>query len=269
MKYSVLFSCTSHIGKRRSSNQDNFICNGKYMDPKGEPITFPISGTISDAPALFGVFDGMGGEECGEVASLIASRCASEASVSEKPLEALLDYCGDANGKICAYAEENDITAMGTTAALLAFTKNEIALCNIGDSKIFRLADNELKQISVDHYAVAVFGQKPPLSQNLGIPPSEMIIEPYLARGRYNDGDVYLLCSDGLTDMVPVEDITRIILKGEFDEIIENLLNAALENGGKDNITIILCKVQRRKRNIFSRLFRADTREEGEWKDEH
>lgn len=260
MKYSIIFSCVSHIGKCRSTNQDNFICNGKYMDLNGEPIIFPVSGTISNFPTLFGVFDGMGGEERGEVASLIASRCASEVSISKKPLESLLNYCRDTNEKICAYAAENSISAMGTTAALLAFADSEIALCNIGDSKIFRLADNKLEQISVDHYAVTAFGLKPPLSQNLGIPPSEMIIEPYLARGRYNDGDVYLLCSDGLTDMVSAEDITQIILKNEFNEIIDNLLNAALENGGKDNVTIMLCKV-RREKNFFSRLFRSHTRE--------
>ena len=67
---------------------------------------------------------------------------------------------------------------MGTTAAILVFGKREIGLCNIGDSKIFRFAQNRLEQISVDHYAVGVYGRKPPLSQNLGIPEKELLIDP-------------------------------------------------------------------------------------------
>ena len=72
---------------------------------------------------------------------------------------------------------------MGTTAAILAFTGNGVTLCNIGDSKIFRFCDGELEQISKDHVTVAAYGVKPPLSQNLGISPTELIIDPYLAQG--------------------------------------------------------------------------------------
>lgn len=257
MNYKIHYYCWSHIGKCRTVNQDNFICAGKYMDGDDELFAFPLVGHLTHGhPTLMGVFDGMGGEECGEVASLLAAQCALEVSVGEKPIEVLLKFCKDANERICKYASENEIVAMGTTAALLAFTNNEIALCNIGDSKIFRFADKKMEQISVDHYAIAVHGMKPPLSQNLGIPVSEMIIAPHVARGQYNDGDVYLLCSDGLTDMVTVETITQILIETEFDKAIKKLLDVALENGGKDNITIILCKVEQEKRGLFSKIFR-------------
>lgn len=265
MNYKIHYCCWSHVGKCRTMNQDNFICAGKFMDGNDESPTFPLTGYLTRGhPTLIGVFDGMGGEECGEVASLLAAQCASEVSIGEKPIEVLLKFCKDANERICEYASANEIVAMGTTAALLAFTNNEIALCNIGDSKIFRFADKKLKQISVDHYAVAVHGLKPPLSQNLGIPASEMIIDPYIARGQYNDGDVYLLCSDGLTDMVKSEDITQILVETEFDDAVNKLLDTALENGGKDNITIILCKVEREKRCLFSRIFRQKNKCKGE-----
>lgn len=265
MNYKIHYCCWSHVGKCRSMNQDNFICSGKFMDGNDESLTFPLTGYLTRGyPALVGVFDGMGGEECGEVASVLAAQCASEVSIGEKPIEVLLKFCKDANERICEYASENEIVAMGTTAALLAFSNNEITLCNIGDSKIFRFADKKLEQISVDHYAVAVHGLKPPLSQNLGIPASEMIIDPYVARGQYNDGDVYLLCSDGLTDMVTSEDITQILVETEFDEAVNKLLDTALENGGKDNITIILCKVEREKRCLFSRIFRQKNKRKGE-----
>lgn len=256
MSYKIHYSCINHVGKRRSTNQDNFVCDGKYIDAYDEHFTFPLTGTLySTHPSILGVFDGMGGEECGEIASFIAAKCAAETSLSENPLDCLLAFCRNANEKICDYAADNNVLAMGTTAALLVFDKTEIALCNIGDSKIFRFADKKLKQISTDHYAIATHGIKPPLSQNLGIPSSEMVIEPYIARGWYNDGDLYLICSDGLTDMVAPETISKILLKTDFEKCTNRLQEIALENGGKDNITIILCKLEHEKWSLYKKLF--------------
>lgn len=256
MRHKIHYYCSSHVGKCRSTNQDNFICGGKYMGIDDDSFPFPLTGTlISDQPSIIGVFDGMGGEECGEIASFIAAKCAAETTIGEKSVDSLIEYCKNTNEKICDYAKENDILAMGTTAALLVFANSEIALCNIGDSKIFHFSDKKLEQISKDHYSVAAYGLKPPLSQNLGIPASEMIIEPYVARGQYNDGDLYLICSDGLTDMVTVEEITKILFEMEYGRCVNILQEIALEKGGKDNITIILCKVEREKRSLFSRLF--------------
>lgn len=264
MNYTVHYSCLSHAGKCRHMNQDNFICNGVFMDDRTGKLTFPLTGRLTRGhPALVGVFDGMGGEECGEIASLLAAQYAAEVFVGERPLEALLKFCKDANERICGYATEHQISKMGTTAALLAFTNSKITLCNIGDSKIFRFAEKKLEQISVDHCAASAYGTKPPLFQYLGIPPSELAIEPYVARGQYNDGDVYLLCSDGLTDMVITETITQILIKTEFDEAANKLLDKALENGGKDNITIILCKVMREKHSLLGRMLQL-RKEKGE-----
>ena len=109
----------------------------------------------------------------------------------------------------------------------------------------------------MDHIAVAAFGVKPPLSQNLGIPSDELVIDPYLARGTYHDGDIYLICSDGLTDMVTTEEISEVLTTGCIQKGIETLLGNALENGGKDNVTIILLEVQRKK-NRISNFFRKN-----------
>lgn len=258
LDYKIHYYCWSHVGKCRSMNQDNFICAGKFMDGNDESLTFPLAGYLTCGhPTLIGIFDGMGGEDCGEVASLLAAESALGVSIGEKPAEDLLKFCKDANERICQYATENGLSAMGTTAALLAFTDSEITLCNIGDSKIFRFANKKLEQISVDHYAVAAYGRKPPLSQNLGIPPSEMVIVPHVAKGYYNNGDIYLLCSDGLTDMVTTADITKILVETDLDEAANKLIDASLENGGKDNITIILCKIEREKGCLLSRILRS------------
>ncbi len=226
------------------------------MEEGKEPVIFPLSGCQScGGNAVAGVFDGMGGEECGETAAWIAARRAVGISAERDPLKELEDFCRDANDQICVWAEKHGIRSMGTTAAVLVFGRREIGLCNIGDSKIFRFSQNRLEQISVDHYAVGIYGRKPPLSQNLGIPEKELLIDPYLAVGSYSGGDIYLLCSDGLTDMVEREEIASTLSDTPFEEAAERLLNRALENGGKDNITILLCRIERERKSLFERLF--------------
>lgn len=254
MQYKIHYSYTSHIGNIRSVNQDNFICDGHYMEATKSNITFPLCGIKSSKDnSIFGVFDGMGGEECGEIASYIAAKTASTIEIGKEAITDLSQFCHKANANICDYATLHEVSAMGTTAAILTFTKKEVVLCNIGDSKIFRLNDCTLEQISKDHVAVSAFGVKPPLSQNLGIPPNELVIDPYLARGAYNDGDVYLLCSDGLTDMVSVAEITEVLISKPIEEAVTLLLDKALANGGKDNITMILCEIERRSVCFFKK----------------
>ena len=254
MRYSILYSCISHTGRIRRINQDNFICGGRYMKPDDGDIRFPLCGMESSKSAsVFGIFDGMGGEERGEVASYIAAKDAAVLEIGKDTVAALSRFCQRANADICDYANENEISSMGTTAAMLAFTGSGITLCNIGDSRIFRFCDGVLEQISRDHVAVAAFGVKPPLSQNLGIPPTELIIEPYLAQGVYNDGDIYLICSDGLTDMVTTEEIAGILTSKPVEEACTGLLEKALSHGGRDNITIILCRVERESGWLFKR----------------
>ena len=147
---------------------------------------------------------------------------------------------------------------MGTTAAMLLFSKKDITLCNIGDSKVFSFSEGELEQISKDHVVISAFGTKPPLSQSLGIPPNELLIEPYLAQGRYKNGDIYLICSDGLTDMVMLDEIRGILVNYSIQEASSALVSKALENGGRDNITIILLGVKQKK-NKFLKNFNKGT----------
>ena len=245
MNYNVFYYCCTHIGKIRRINQDNYICAGKYCANGGKTVQYSVQGVLhSDSPSIVGVFDGMGGEERGEMASMIAAKCASEVFIGNDPQKDLSEFCSTANAQICKFAIDNDISSMGTTAAVLAFARREIVLCNIGDSKVFRFCEGELKQISTDHYSVAVFGQKPALSQYLGAPPDEMNIEPYITAEDYRDGDIYLICSDGLTDMVSAAEIRKILMETQGEETAISLLNAALENGGRDNITIILCRIE-------------------------
>ena len=120
MPYQIIYSCASHIGSVRSVNQDNFICDGHYLEMERDNIEFPLQGYVkSNKPSVFGIFDGMGGEECGEVASYIASVEASVMSKTRNPVSDLLEYCRITNQKICEYTKANHLSAMGTTAAML------------------------------------------------------------------------------------------------------------------------------------------------------
>jgi len=241
-------------GRVRTNNEDNFYFNGSYLKQENVGLAKAVHKKISGKnDSVFCVFDGMGGEECGEIASYIASKTASTIEIGKEATADLSQFCHKANAEICDYATLHEVSAMGTTAAMLVFAEKEVVLCNIGDSKIFRLCDGTLEQISKDHVAVSAFGVKPPLSQNLGIPPNELVIDPYLARGAYNDGDVYLICSDGLTDMVSVAEITEVLISKPIEEAITLLLDKALANGGKDNTTIILIKIERQSGWFFKR----------------
>ena len=254
--YRINYYGITHTGKLRPINQDNYICIKilHLLDSSDDGDI--IHGIASiDCPLLFAVFDGLGGEECGEQASFIAAQEALKIDFTDNVIDGLKDYCLAANEKICCYAKANHIGSMGTTVAMLAFAPKEIVLCNIGDSKVFRFSDSKLEQISHDHVTVSPFGVKPPLSQNLGIPKQIFEIKPYFSRGEYCENDIYLICSDGLTDMVSLEEIEQAIKETDYDDLAAVLLDKSLSSGGKDNITIIVCKVEKEK-SAFANLFR-------------
>lgn len=248
MKYNISYACISHIGKRRRMNQDNFLCAGIYAAPgQTQPFHFPLTGKVSsDQPVLFGVFDGMGGEARGEMAAYLAAKAAAAQNAGGSPQQVLENVCQTANRDICRYVEEHDLGTCGTTAAMLLPGRNGVNLCNIGDSKIFHCADGRLKQLSEDHLSIAPYGEKAPLSQYLGIPPEEIILCPYYTALPYTLAEKYLLCSDGLTDMVQLEDITRILTNFSVEQAAQLLLQRALDNGGKDNVTLIVFQTEKR-----------------------
>lgn len=262
MEYEISYSCVSNIGLRRRMNQDNFICGGVHrQNEAGTEPTYPITGTVSSTQnALFGVFDGMGGEARGEMASLLAAKRAANTDLNKPAADALSEICTAANQDICDFSKQYCLSACGTTAAMLMFGPEGVTACNIGDSKIFRLTDGTLQQISRDHLSIAPYGCKPPLSQYLGIPPDEMYISPYITAQEYRAADSYLICSDGLSDMVEPEKIYEILLSNEAGAASRKLLELALAGGGKDNITLIAFKLHT-KRNGFSgfvnRLFKG------------
>ena len=241
MSRTIQYFYVSHVGRVRRTNQDNFLVCGETMRWENRGTDSIRKGNVSPAEhPVFAVFDGMGGEERGEMAAAIAAQTLKDADLTQDPAQGMLDACFAANENICRFARENEVCSMGTTAAMLQFSQDNACLCNIGDSKIFALSGGRFVQLSQDHLGVAVYGRKAPLSQNLGISPEELIIEPFVACGNYFPEDVFLICSDGLTDMVSSQRIQQILTEQPGDLAAQLLLQEALQNGGKDNITFVL-----------------------------
>ena len=264
MSWNIRYVCLSHTGRIRKNNEDNFICLSRYMEYDNKGTEAPVEGRfLPDSPRLLGVFDGMGGEELGEMASFLAAETAAGTSFEGDPEEALVGFCRYANRRICQYADRNNISSMGTTAAVLLFRPDGVRVCNVGDSRIYLDSGKKLIQLSEDHVIPMEGRKKPPLSQNLGIPEDELLIEPYIAFRKYRSGDVYLVCSDGLTDMVPEEEIGRILRTGSLTDAAAALRDRALENGGRDNVTVLLCRIEKKKGALLTflgRLFGSGAR---------
>jgi protein phosphatase len=246
------YAVVCHKGKVRSDNQDNFWCAGRYLESENDGLAAPIVGTAKcgDRP-VFGVFDGLGGESHGELAAYFAAKtfdalCGGDYGGDIRRF--LIEGCHAMNNVICSYVKQENCSDMGTTAALIGFDDREAHVCNVGDSKVYRYAKRKLAQVSYDHVTDIARGRKPALSQCLGIPEDDFVIEPYHAGVEYFKGDRFLLCSDGLTDMLTAKEIRRVLAKRKtVAKCVEILLEAALTAGGADNITAMLCEVSLRE----------------------
>lgn len=257
MAYQIEAACGCNTGRRRSNNEDNFYFDSRMLPLENTGLKTAVATECGlKQEVIYGVFDGMGGENYGEEASFLAATIAKEsgkvlADYVYPPKDYLLDLIQKMNQAVCARSETLESGRMGSTAVLLYLNEEYAYVGNVGDSRAFRLRQNELLQISKDHTDALFLEQqgikkrKPCLTQHLGIWPEEMILEPYIAKGKLADGDKYLLCSDGLTDMVTNAEICAILKShGSARECVNTLIDTALEHGGRDNVTVILVQVK-------------------------
>lgn len=250
-------SAKSHPGKIRKKNEDNLYVFGEIMEEKKHGFFSSDIESGTEKGILFGVFDGMGGLHCGEFASYLTAKTAqAEAKTGVETQETvgafLVRICEKSNALLCREMQVNVKKRMGSTLSILYLLQNQVFLCDIGDSPIFRFRNGQLLKISKEHTERELYeklnAEKPNrkyhLTQNIGIFPEEMELEPYIAKGEMHAGDQYLLCTDGLTDMVSEEKISEILCMPErADRKTKLLMRCALENGGNDNITIILIQL--------------------------
>jgi serine/threonine protein phosphatase PrpC len=224
-------------GRQRQANEDSYFAR---------------------AP-LFAVADGMGGAQAGEVASRIAARAFERKRTLsvEEPAEGQLEQIAQrANREIHKLAQEDSSRAgMGTTLTAALLRDDEVALGHVGDSRAYLLRDGRLKRLTKDHSLVEELRRQGRLTEEqaeehpqrsiitraLGPEPSVNVdTMTFPAR----DGDVFLLCSDGLTTMVPDEQIQEILVNSRnLRTAVNKLVDAANQGGGRDNITAVAFRV--------------------------
>lgn len=252
MIFSFEAACLSHRGNRRRNNEDNFFFHGICMKPQHANTHDPLLWEDSlKQEVCFAVFDGMGGENDGELASFTAaqemrSRLRQPQDFYMSTGSYLADLTQKLNTAVWDKAQERNTGPMGTTLAALYLTPRFAYVCNVGDSRVYRLRGQIFSQMSVDHISSHAVpeGRKAPLLQYLGVNPQEVRLEPHIVKDRLAPGDIYLICSDGLTDMVSNLEISGILSETEdIADTADCLLRAALRNDGLDNITLILCRI--------------------------
>lgn len=250
-------ACISNVGKKRAKNEDDFYIYGWNREEENlnKPLVFRRN--IKDGSEcpwqFYAVFDGMGGGNFGEVASQTAARGVRKylediGNIHPYDITISLNSMSQNLNKLIFQTANNlGTNAMGTTLVSLFFYQGMFWVCNLGDSKAFLLRDGKLIQISKDHTDEAemkkhnITGRKPSVTQYLGIDPEDTNLVPYIRSKKMFKDDIFLICSDGLTDMVSREKIKSIIASSKgVKECAIRLMNAALNNGGSDNITIIV-----------------------------
>jgi serine/threonine protein phosphatase PrpC len=227
-------------GRRRRRNEDAYVCE----------------------PPLFAIADGMGGAQAGEVASGLAAAVLEEARGDEhrdqQGEERVASLIQEANRRVFQRSNEDAATSgMGTTmtVALIDNSDGSIAFGHVGDSRAYRIRGGELEQLTDDHSLVGelvrsgrlspeeaeTHPQRSVITRALGTEP-DVDVDTFTTEAEPKD--VYVLCSDGLTDMIPPREILAIVERSsDLDDAARRLIDAANAGGGEDNITVVLFEI--------------------------
>lgn len=225
----------THQGLVRSSNQDSLLVDER----------------------IYGVADGMGGHKGGETASRVAVQVLKNALRGKSPEPRALEVGMEAaNRRIFDMARHDSaLSGMGTTVTLLWESDTDVQICHVGDSRAYLLRDGELTQVTQDHSVVAELLRNGVITADMARthPYRNVItravgVDPMVTADIFSHdlkpNDVWLVCSDGLYNMVPDTAIAEILKEARDDEsAAEELLQLALENGGTDNITFVIGRV--------------------------
>ena len=247
-QFTITFGSSSDVGLQRTENQDNF---GKF--PEGNLDLAAPKGQ------LFIVADGMGGHEGGREASEMAVQIVQESyfgdtadSIPKRLENAILK----ANMSIYEFSTNHPrFMSMGTTCSVLVLKDDRAYIGHVGDSRIYRITASAIEQLTDDHSKVAELHRRGVISKEearyhpersylyraVGVRP---ITEVDLIDDMpINADEYYLLCSDGLINHVEDSEMKNIVLSHEPQEACEALVALANENGGSDNITVIVVRV--------------------------
>lgn len=236
--YRIHAAALTDVGRERSVNEDSM-----YLDHELE---------------LFLVCDGMGGHANGQLASQMAVQCIVETTKSQEAIqserEQLVHGLESANQRVFAHAGQNpDCRGMGTTAVGIRIDDTRLQVCHVGDSRLYRLRGSGLQLLTRDHSLSNLYADKPELEGRLGPATSNVIVraiglDPQTAVEHrelaIEEGDLFLLCCDGLNDLVDDARIASILHSdAPLSAMATQLVETANSNGGTDNITVILVSI--------------------------
>lgn len=266
----IKYTAGTDIGKKYKHNEDNFFV------PKSKKNVIHIS---TNSATYFILCDGMGGANSGEVASQLTvnwlaqsisditnskfriTKLLSKISINNKhnSLNSKIEHSiYEINAKIYELSQKHDqYTGMGTTLVTSVFWNNKLFLHSVGDSRCYRYRENDLQQLTEDQSEVWELYKMGAISKDdIRTHPRNNIITMSLGTAKnvkinsydydIQIDDIFLMCSDGLTDMISDQEIVEILKdKTSLDSASKELIYAALEAGGRDNVTVILIEVDK------------------------
>jgi serine/threonine protein phosphatase PrpC len=242
----VAVSALSHPGLLRERNEDSLVvgpwtlCATVTENP--QTLVFPLG-----TPLVVAVADGLGGHPHGDVASALVVRGIASigpALTSEGAVRDALSACNravyDAAGDV-----GSELATMGTTIAGIVLQPGSLLAFNVGDSEVFAMSREGLRQMSVDDNPPLEPGQRTTsvVTQCLGGTSGRRAISPHVTATSLAPGDRYLICTDGLTDPVTTDMLAELMQENDDGRAAFALWKAAMEAGGPDNITLAIVRV--------------------------
>ncbi len=208
-------------------------------------------------PPLFAVADGMGGAQAGEIASRLAAAAVMSADLEKGGEERVVELIQEANRRVYERSSTDDaVSGMGTTMTVALVEDGQVRIGHVGDSRAYLIREGKLEQLTEDHSLVAELVRSGKLSpEEAEVHPQRSMItralgtEPDVDVDRFSvttqPGDIFMLCSDGLTSMVDEQTILDLVDKQRADlkKAGKALVDAANKSGGEDNITIVLFEI--------------------------
>jgi serine/threonine protein phosphatase PrpC len=230
----------THVGRVRSANEDLYLVGNRI----GQDPIESWSGTLPGGHGWAVIADGMGGHEGGRIASRIVVEAIAGSIDRARDEADVISMIANANRRLFEemYSGEG-IPGMGTTIVGVLFFDREALVFNVGDSRAYELRRGRLLQLSKDDTLSVDRGRtgrrSHALTQSLGGTTKPIALHPHIRRLPLEDHVGVLLCSDGLSDMVQ-DDAMSLILSQKPGDPADLLMAAALEAGGKDNVTVIV-----------------------------
>lgn len=240
----------------RENNEDNIYVDGQYVsDTSVASSTFYVDDS-RDCHTL-AVCDGVGGASYGELASLSVVKTLQQCELNDD-FDAF-SWVEKFNSAVLAEKTLRETNEMGSTIALARFEEDTLFYVNVGDSRIYYYNGDDLEQLSKDHTRIQVMRDagilnealsskyEHQLTQYIGITEDEFIVEPSVGNKKLQAGDVIVLCSDGVTDVLSHSDLLEILKINqnlEPEELLNKIFDKAIEKKTKDNISIIVAKVK-------------------------